>query len=137
MVVRIGIMVLRFCFLAALVLGILIWIGTIDDSSPLRSVHIVLGILTVLSLWLLGYMLSRVKGAGLGLTTAALLLGLVVAIWGITQQNILAEPNPAHWVVQIVHLLFGLSAIGLGEAIAGRYKRLTAAKAAQAVESRA
>jgi hypothetical protein len=49
MAVRIGSMVLRLVVLAALVLGILFWIGTLDASGTLLDVHRTLGILTVLA----------------------------------------------------------------------------------------
>ncbi len=125
MAVRIGIMVLRLVVLGALVLGVLFWTGTLDAGGTLLDVHRTLGILTVLMLWFLAFAARGVPGST-GLVTGAYVLGLVVAIWGFTQRSILPEPNALHWVVQVVHLLFGLGTIGLGERIAARYKRATA-----------
>ncbi len=119
MVVRITINVLRVAALLALILGILDWVG-----YPLGSIliHMFLGFLVVISLWILGgVMLTRKNGAGLGI--GAIVLGLLVLALGLTQQQILPEPNSAHWVIQVVHLLFGLSAIGIGEMISGRIRR--------------
>lgn len=134
MAVRIGIMVLRLVVLAALVLGILFWTDTLDASGPILDVHRTLGILTVLVLWFLAFSARGVPGAR-GLVLRAYVLGLVVAIWGFAQQSILPEPNSLHWLVQVIHLLFGLGAIGLGEMIAGRERRAT--KAAQPVTQQA
>jgi hypothetical protein len=130
MAVRIGIMVLRLVVLGALVLGVLFWTNVIDadTSGSLVDVHRTLGILTVLVLWFLAFSARRVAGIT-GLVMGAYVLGLVVAVWGFAQQSILPEPNALHWVVQVVHLLFGLAAIGLGEMIAARFTR--AARAMQ------
>ncbi|HEV2654065.1 MAG TPA: hypothetical protein VGT82_03875 [Ktedonobacteraceae bacterium] len=119
MVVRITINVLRVAALLALILGILDWVGYSLGSI---LIHMVLGFLVVISLWILGgVMLTRKTGAGLGI--GAIVLGLLVLALGLTQKQILPEPNPAHWVIQVVHLLFGLSAIGIGEMIGGRIRR--------------
>ncbi len=119
MVVRITINVLRVAALLALILGILDWTG-----HPLGSIliHMFLGFIVVLTLWILGGAIVSTKG-GTGLGIGAFVLGLVVLLWGLFQTRILPEPNSAHWIVQVIHLIIGLSAIGMGEAIAGRYRR--------------
>ena len=119
MVVRITVNVLRVSALLALILGILDWVG-----YPLvgNLIHMLLGFIVVFSLWILGgVMVTRKGGAGLGI--GAIVLGLLVLALGLTQRQILPEPDPAHWVIQVIHLLFGLSAIGMGEAIGGRIRR--------------
>jgi hypothetical protein len=120
-VVRIAIMVLRVAVLLALILGILFWTG---NATSLMLIHMALGILAVLSLWTLGGAIASTKG-GIGLAAGAFVWGLLVAALGLTQRTLL--PGSTHWVIQILHLLLGLGAIGLGEMIAGRYKRVTAA----------
>jgi hypothetical protein len=56
-------------------------------------------------------------------------LGLLVLFVGLTQgtdespKTLLYLSPSTHWVIQVVHLLLGICAIGIGEAIAGRYKR--------------
>lgn len=127
MLVRITLMVLRLCVVVTLVLGILLWTGNAGNIKP---VHILLGVLIVLSLWLLG-LFQFMGGGSPGLMVAAFVLGLVVAILGITQENILSEPNQPHWVIQVLHLLLGLAAAGLGEMLAGRYRRAKAKQKAQ------
>ena len=59
---------------------------------------------------------------GIGLAIGAFVLGLITLAVGLTQQQILPDPS-VHWIVQVIHLLLGLSAIGMGEAISGRYRR--------------
>jgi hypothetical protein len=118
MVVRITVNVLRVAALLALILGILDWVG-----HPLGSIliHMFLGFIVVISLWILGGSILTLKGST-GLGIGAIVLGLIVIALGLSQQQILPDSN-AHWVIQVIHLLVGLSAIGMGEAIAGRYRR--------------
>jgi hypothetical protein len=124
MVVRIAVNVLRASVLLALILGILFWTG---NATSLVLVHMGLGILAVLSLWTLGAAIASTKG-GIGLAIAAFVWGILVAALGLTQGTLLA--GSTHWVIQVLHLLVGLAAIGLGEMIAGRYRRVTAAATA-------
>ena len=121
MVVRITIMVLRISVVAALILGILFWTHTADN---LTGIHILLGILVTLSLWILGVMIGITKGGNWGLGAGAIVLGLLVLSLGLTQRSLLVG-SPLHWIIQVLHLLLGLTAMGLGEMIAGRYKRLS------------
>jgi hypothetical protein len=119
-VVRIAIMVLRVAVLLALILGILFWTG---NALSLMLVHMALGILAVLSLWTLGGAIASTKG-GVGLAIGAFVWGLLVVALGLTQRALLV--GSTHWVIQVLHLLLGLGAIGLGEMIAARYKRISA-----------
>lgn len=121
MVVRIAVNVLRASVLLALILGILFWTG---NATSLVLVHMGLGILAVLSLWTLGAAIASTKG-GIGLAIGAFVWGLLVAALGLTQGTLLA--GSTHWVIQVLHLLVGLAAIGLGEMIARRYRRVTTA----------
>src|SRR5947209_10810749 len=125
MLVRITIMVLRLSVLLALILGIIFWTG---NAASLKLVHIGLGILVVLSLWILGFVQATARGGNWGLAAGAFILGLILPIFGLGQEGLL--PGSAHWIIQVIHLLLGLAAIGLGETIAGRYKRLTQAATA-------
>lgn len=79
----------------------------------------------------LGYLVSGglVIMAGLGfgrrvpvgLLLLALVWGLVVPVVGRAQLGLL--PGSAHWIIQIFHVLLGLGALALSEAIAGRAVR--------------
>jgi hypothetical protein len=121
MAVRITIMVLRVVVLLALVLGLLLWFGV---QGALIPVHMLLGILVVLALWVLGGFAFTIKG-GVGIGIGAIVWGLIVLLFGLNQRTILV--GNLHWLIQVIHLLLGLGAAGLGEAIAGRYKRLNVA----------
>src|SRR2546427_10528225 len=82
MLVRITIMVLRFSVLLALILGIVFWTG---NGDSLRPVHIALGILVVLSLWILGFVQATARGGNWGLAVGAFILGLILPIYGLGQ----------------------------------------------------
>ncbi|MGH2496314.1 MAG: hypothetical protein ACRDIV_16580 [Ktedonobacteraceae bacterium] len=125
MVVRIAIMVLRVTVLFNLITGIIFWTGNAD---PLQGVHMIAGIIAVLSLWTLG-IAQGVRGGGFGLALATFVVGFLLAFVGLFQTRWLPDPS-THWIIQVIHLVLGLAAIGLGEMIAGRYKRLTTKSAA-------
>jgi len=122
-VVRIALMIVRIGVLIELVLGILFWTGNADS---LQIVHIVIGILIVLSLWTLG-IVQGLAGGSFGLALATFLIGFLLVLVGLFQTRWLIGSN--HWVIQVIHLLLGLSAIGLAEMIGRRYRRMTAKKA--------
>jgi hypothetical protein len=124
-VVHVSLMVLRIAALAALVLGIIFWTGNADN---LQIVHIVLGFLVVISLWVLGIAQGVRRGGSFGLALATFVVGFFVLLVGLFQTRWLTGSN--HWVIQVIHLILGLSAIGLGEMIGGRYRRMTAKAAA-------
>lgn len=123
MVVRIALMIVRIGVLIELALGILFWTGNADS---LQIVHIVIGILVVLSLWTMG-IAQGLQGGSFGLALATFVLGFLLALVGLFQKGWLVEQY--HWVIQVIHLLLGLSAIGLAEMIGGRYRRMIATKA--------
>ena len=124
--VRIALMVLRVAVLFNLITGIIFWTGNAD---PLQIVHILVGILAVISLWTLGIM-QGLRGGSFGLALATFIVGFLLALVGLFQKNWLPEATSAnHWIIQVIHLVLGLAAIGLGEMVAGRYKRLTAKSA--------
>jgi hypothetical protein len=116
--ITIAIMVLRLGVLAALVLGILFWVGIADTLIPL---HMLIGIVVVLALWVIGLAQGFSKGGSFGLAVATFVVGLAVAIVGLFQQQWL--PGSTHWIIQVIHLLLSLSAIGLAEMIAAGTKR--------------
>ncbi len=108
-------MLVRVTGLFQLILGILFWSGSATSLIPL---HITVGILFVLAL--LGLAVLALRAAG-GLATASIVWGVVVAVLGFTQTGLV--PGAAHWVIQVLHLLVGIAAIGLGETLGGRLRR--------------
>jgi hypothetical protein len=124
MVVRVSLMVLRVAVLGALVLGIVFWTGNADG---LQIVHIVLGFLVVISLWVIGIAQGVQRGGSFGLALATFVVGFLLALVGLFQTRWLI--GSSHWVIQVIHLLLALMAIGLGEMIGGRYRRMMAKEA--------
>ena len=114
----------RVCGALLIVLGIAFWTG---NALPLIPLHMTLGVILVLSLWTLAVIgaLSRVTPA---FVAVAFLWGLLVVLFGSTQDSILA--GDAHWVIKVLHLLVGLVAIGQAEGLAVRIRERRAAVAA-------
>ena len=87
MVVTITQWVLRISALIALILGILFWTG---NSAPdaLIPVHITLGILVTLSLWVLGFMFGRARGGNWRFALLPIAWGLTCNwSWGFTNRT--------------------------------------------------
>jgi hypothetical protein len=116
MVSRIASIVLRVCGALAVILGILFWSG---NALNLLPIHMLLGLLVVLSLWIVGIGQAFSSGGNWPLALGALLLGLLVIVVGMTQSSLLV--GPFHWVIQVVHLLLGILAVGIGQVAAGRW----------------
>ena len=95
--------------LVLIALGLLFWTGNAD---PLIPVHMLLGIALVLALWVLA-VLAAVAGVNFGLVALAFVWGLIVAALGLTQTRLL--PGDAHWLIQVLHLLVGITAIALAQ----------------------
>jgi uncharacterized membrane protein YuzA (DUF378 family) len=111
---------IRLDALVLLVLGVLFWTGNAFDLVPL---HQLLGIVLVLGLWALA-ILSWRAAAPPGLVIGALVWGLIVVWLGLNQQTLL--PGDLHWLVRVLHLLVGLAAVGLAEALGGHIRRASA-----------
>jgi hypothetical protein len=129
LVVRIALMVLRIAVLVNLVLGILFWTSTIDNSG-VTLLHIILGLLAVIALFTIG-IAQGLRGGSFSMALATFVVGFLLAFVGLFQKSWLPEPDPNHWIIQVIHLLLGLAVIGMGEMIASRYRHMTTkAKAA-------
>jgi hypothetical protein len=120
MVIKYTAWVLRIAGLLALILGTLTWFGI----DVVVGIHMLLGIIVTLALWVMGGAFLSSKG-GTTLGIIAIVWGLVVLGLGLTQKKILPDAS-VHWIIQVLHLLVGLAAIGIGEAIGARYKRQAA-----------
>jgi hypothetical protein len=127
MVVRITTMILRISALLALILGMLFWAG---QAESLVEAHMLLGLLVALSLWVLGVALAITQTGNWWLTGGAFVLAGAMLIFGLIQERLL--PGTLHWVIQVIHLLLGLSALGLGEIITRRYKQFSMRVTAEA-----
>ena len=74
----------------------------------------------MLSLWTLAILAGR-AGVQPGLVGLALVWGLITPILGLTQGQVLV--NSSHWVIQVLHLLVGIGAMGQAEMLARRIKQ--------------
>ena len=110
--------ILRLALLVALIIGIALWTG---HGYKYLSVHMWLGFIVTFDLLLLVILgfLSRLKFA---LLLIALVWAVALPFIGIAQLHLL--PGANHWLVQALHLVLGLGAVGLGEVLAGRMGRL-------------
>ena len=104
----------RACALVLIVLGVLFWIGRAFD---LIGLHMLVGIVLVVVLWILAGLAIGARLAP-GLVAFAFIWGLVVVALGMAHAQLL--PGSAHWVIQVLHLLVGLSAVGLAETLGRR-----------------
>lgn len=109
--------ILTLLGIALIVLGVLFWLGR---SLSLLPLHMMLGGIFVLCMWLLSGLALYVR-KGRALAAVVFVWGLIVPILGMEQLRLL--PGSLHWIVQAVHLLVGLIAIGLAHALAGKILR--------------
>lgn len=126
MVVRIASIILRLGGALALILGVLFWNGT---SLNLIPIHMLLGLLVVLSLWIVGIGQAFSSGGSKPLAASALALGLLVIIVGVRQSSLLV--GPFHWVIQVVHLLLGILAVWVGQVATKRWQNSSPTREAQ------
>jgi hypothetical protein len=110
--VTVALNIVRITGAIQIILGLLFWTG---NALSLVPVHMISGLILVLSLWVLAFMAIR-NGASTGLGIAALFWGLLVLVLGMIQGSLV--PGPAHWVIQVLHLVIGLVAIGMAHPLA-------------------
>jgi hypothetical protein len=104
----------RLTGLFQLVTGLLFWTG---NALALIPVHMLSGLVLVLALWTIAFLALR-SGGGPGLVALSVIWGLLVLALGVTQTQLL--PGELHWLIQVLHLLVGLVAIGLADAMVRR-----------------
>ncbi|MGH7689213.1 MAG: hypothetical protein ACREN3_06380, partial [Gemmatimonadaceae bacterium] len=104
---------LRLLVLVLLVMGVMLWMG---HAGSLQA-HIGLGFLFALLVLLQG-LLGALAGAGWGLAGWSLVWAVLLPVIGLGQRTFML--GGAHWVVQVVHLLFGLAAMLIVERIGKR-----------------
>ena len=112
-------MLIRLSWLVLIVLGALFWAG----RTTMLATHVVTGLVFVLLLWMLSFLALR-SGAGAGLAALNIFWSLVVLVLGMTQNRLLVDG--VHSIIQVLHLLVGIVAIGLAESLAARVKRTPA-----------
>ncbi len=97
----------RAAWLGALVLGLM---------SRALDFHMTLGFFVALSLGIFAVYALRAR-VRIPLAVIALVWAVTMVYVGIYQGQWMLNGN--HWVIQAVHLLLGLGAIGIAEALAG------------------
>ena len=109
--------IVRLAGLAALIFGCILWTGR---GYAWLQPHMWLGFIVtfaLLALALIGF-LVRLSPV---LPFLSLAWAVALPVLGIAQLRIVLGPN--HWTIRVLHLILGIGAIGLGEAISGRALR--------------
>jgi hypothetical protein len=109
--------VARVVAVVQVALGIVVWTGHGDSLIP---VHVAVGLLLVADLWA-AVALGLRSGAPVGLAVLALVWSVGMPVFGLVQANVLS--GDLHVVVQALHLVVGLAAVGLVEALARAGRR--------------
>ena len=116
-------MLVRATGVLQLILGLLIWA---ENMLGLVGIHTLIGLVFVLSLWVLAAVSTR-AGVPVGQAAGVAILGLIALVFGMVQTSLL--PGSSHWIIQILHLLIGMAAVASGETIGGRLRRARLAAA--------
>ena len=98
---------MRFAMAVQIILGIAFWTG---HWTGLVNVHMAVGVLFVLALWVIAV---GAIGQHKGLAAFGLLWGVVIIALGMTQQQILV--GDLHWVIRVLHLVVGVAAMPIAE----------------------
>jgi hypothetical protein len=114
---RIMQMIVRITGVFQVLLGIAFWTG---HGLTLIPLHMAVGTLFVLSLWILAVR-AGLSGAGWGLAGATIAWGAGAIAFGMVQAQIL--PGAPHWVIRVLHLLVGMVAMGLAARLGLRIQR--------------
>jgi hypothetical protein len=116
-------MLVRISGVLALILGVLIWT---DNARGFVPLHMLLGLVLVLALLVMAAVSTRL-GAPIGFAAALAVAALIVLWLGLNQTSVM--PGSDHWIIEVLHLVVGMGAIGMAEALGGRVRRLRLASA--------
>lgn len=108
---------IRISWLAALVLGLLIWSGRLGGAL---NVHMTFGWVVAAGLAIIA-VYALVSGVRIPLAAVSLVWAAVTVYVGVMQNQWM--PGSSHWVIEAIHLLLGFGAIGMAEALAGAIAR--------------
>ena len=108
--------IVRIAGLLQIILGVLFWTGNL---RTLTGLHIQIGFLLVIALLVLAGLGMR-AGVPLALIGAAVLWVVITPALGMVQSRLL--PGSFHWIIQLLHLIVGLGAMGFAERIAQHIK---------------
>jgi len=109
--------IVRLTGMTQVALGLLFWT---DRALTLVPVHMAIGLTFVLAVWTLAGLAARMRVRA-GLVVVTVLWGGLVLALGITQGRLL--PGPAHWIVEVLHVLVGVAAMALAARLAAQIRR--------------
>jgi hypothetical protein len=121
MVIRIGSVVLSLSGVFALSLGLLFWSGR---ASNLIQLHMLFGFLVVGALCVVGIAQAFSHAGSWLIAACAVFIGALLLVLGMTQSSLMV--GEFHWIIRVIHLLLGLTAIGIGHMAAARYRKAPA-----------
>ncbi len=110
-------MTVRILGVILLILGIVFWTGS---AHSLVIFHILLGSILTLALFALTYLAYR-AGVSRWLVLIAAVWAIGLPIWGLAQNRIF--PDDYNWIAEVLHLLCGVGAIGVGEILAAQIRK--------------
>lgn len=105
--------IVRLAGLTQIILGVSFWTG---NALSLIPMHMLFGMIVVLGMWILAVFAAR-AGARPALVAFAIVLGLVLPVFGVTHGRILS--GSLHWIIQVLHLLLGIGALRLADSLGG------------------
>ena len=111
-------MTIRLLFVVQLIVGLCFWFGILVNLVPL---HIGLGMIFVLLLFVLAILGFAARLAPLA-PIALLVMGAIVAYWGMRQRTWLANPEAPQTLVRLIHLFLAFLAMGLAERLVMRIR---------------
>lgn len=110
---RILLVFMRAAMAVLVILGIGFWTG---HWANLVNVHMAIGALFVLSLWVIAG-IAAAHGRPGRLVAFGFVWGVVVLALGMTQQGILI--GDLHWIIRVLHLAVGIAAMPIAERLVG------------------
>ena len=103
--------------LILIILGIIFWTG---HALGLIPVHMVVGLLLAVAMWVLAFLGARAKVSA-GFVTLVAVWALIMVVFGAVHMRLM--PGSPHWVIQVLHLLIGIAALGMGDQLGVRLSR--------------
>jgi len=100
-----------------LVLGAIIWTG---NGDQLIGVHVLFGLVLVLSLWTITAISAR-SGVSAGTVALAAAWGALVIVMGLAQEALV--PGTWHWTIQVLHVAISMGAIWWGRRLGQLIRR--------------
>ena len=110
---RMLVVFMRAAMAVQVILGLGFWTG---HWVNLVNVHMAIGSLFVIALWVIAGIASA-RGRPGRLVGFGFVWGVIVLALGMTQQGILI--GDLHWIVRVLHLAVGITAMPIAERLAG------------------